>query len=103
VQGEGRAPSGSPRAIARQDASYVCGMRRADTALRSAPKMHTPPRMSNDNLKDKIDNAADKAKDVADQAGTKVKQGANKVSEKTHDAADKIKDAGKDLGKKLGG
>ena len=59
--------------------------------------------MNNDNLKDKIDNAADKAKDVADNAGTKIKQGAEKVADKTHDAADKIKDAGKNLGKKVGG
>lgn len=59
--------------------------------------------MNNDNLKDKIDNAADKAKDVADKAGSKIKDGAEKVSDKAHDAADKIKDVGKDLGKKVGG
>jgi hypothetical protein len=59
--------------------------------------------MNNDNMKDKIDNAADKAKDAADNAGSKIKQGAEKVSDKAHDAADKIKERGKDLGKKVGG
>lgn len=59
--------------------------------------------MSNDNLKDKIDNMADKAKDAADAVGQKIKDGAEKISDKTHDAAGKIKDVGKDLGKKVGG
>jgi gas vesicle protein len=61
------------------------------------------PGMSNDNLKDKIDNMADKAKDAAENVGQKIKDGAEKVADKTHDAAGKIKDVGKDLGKKVGG
>jgi hypothetical protein len=57
----------------------------------------------NDNLKDKIDNAADKAKDLADKAGEKIEQGADKVADKTKDIADRVKDAGRDANKKVGG
>jgi hypothetical protein len=66
-------------------------------------ELHLDADMSNDNLKDKIDNAADKAKDLADKAGTHIKDGADKVADKTHDAAEKIKQAGRDAGKKVGG
>lgn len=70
--------------------------------------------MNNDNMKDKIDNAADKAKNgvdnaadkakkMSENAGNKIQQGAEKVADKTSDAADKIKQGGKDLGKKVGG
>jgi translation initiation factor 2B subunit (eIF-2B alpha/beta/delta family) len=59
--------------------------------------------MGNDNLKDKIDQAADKAKDIAEKAGEKIEDGADKVAEKSRDAADKLEDKGRDLGKKIGG
>ena len=61
-----------------------------------------PLGMSNDNVKQKIDEAADKAKDLAEKAGQKIKDGANTVSEKAHEAADKIKEAGRHVGNKVG-
>ena len=51
--------------------------------------------MSNNNLKDTIDEAAAKAKEAAEKAGHAVKDGATKV-------ADKIKGTGNTAGKKLG-
>ena len=58
--------------------------------------------MSNDNLKDKIDQAAEAAKAGAEKAGKAVHDAASKLADKTEKAADSIKDAGDKAGKKLG-